>query len=161
MPPPVQSQLPQEYLDVLDKLNKRVEQLSHALVAPYELSDPLTIGGPTNIYTLANPYQTPCEYNIECFTAFDIASAIISTQRNLPQLTATGSLSAAGGTPDPGSASIVLATGGQNTISGADQWYPLANGESLTMAVTVANSKSAFLTVALRRRKTPAGVVVF
>lgn len=161
MPSPIQSQLPQEYLDLLDTLNKRVEQLSHALVEPYERSDPLTIGGPTNVYTLANPYQTPCEYNIECLSSFDTASAIVSTQRNLPQLTSTGSLSAAGGTPDPGATVIVLATGGQTTIPGTDQWYPLGNSESITMAVTVANSKSAFLTVALRRRKTPAGVVVF
>lgn len=161
MPSPIQSQLPPEYLSLLDELNKRVLQLSRALVEPYERSDPLTIGGPTGIYTLANPFQTPCEYNIECLTSFDIASAVISTQRNLPQLAATGSLSAAGGTPDPGAQVIVLATGGQNTISGADQWYPLADSESLTMAVTVANSKSAFLTVSIRRRKTPAGVVVF
>jgi hypothetical protein len=161
VPSPIQTHLPQEYLDLLDSLTKRVEQLSRAVVAPYELTDPLTIGGPTGVYALANPYQTPCEYSLLSFASFDAASALVSTQRNLPQLAATGSLSAAGGMADPGSQTIVLTTNAQITIPCADQWFPLADSENLTMAVTVATSKSAFVTVQFRRRKTPAGVVVF
>lgn len=161
MPSPTHSQLPPEYLDLLDQLNKRVEQLSRALVSAHEHSDPVTIGGPTGVYTLKNPYQTPCEYSVMCFTAFGAASAIISTQVNLPQLAATGSLSLAGGAPDSGAQVIVLATPGQGSAVPSEIWYPLANGENITMAATCAGGNGAFLTVAIRRRKTPAGVVVF
>jgi hypothetical protein len=164
MPAPAVTTLPDEYLEHLDRLTKLVNQMSQAIVAAYELSDALSIGGPTGIYTLANPFGTPCEWSIEYFSAFGAASAVISTQSNLPQLadnTVFGASAATSNMPNTGQAAVVLMSTANLSIPGSPNWYPLANSENLTMAVTAAANHSALLTVQFRRRKTPSGVVSF
>jgi hypothetical protein len=158
--------VPDEYLAHLDNVNKLVAQMSRAIIAAYELSDPLSIGGTTGIYTLQNPFGTPCEYSVVSLSAFAAAnaSAVISTQGNLPQLadnTLFGVGAAASNQPATGFAGVVMMAAPGVTTPGPDNWYPLANSENLSMQLTVTASHSAILTVQFRRRKTPSGVVSF
>jgi hypothetical protein len=158
--------VPDEYLAHLDNLNKLVAQMSRAIIAAYELSDPLSIGGPTGIYILQNPFGTPCEYSVVSLSAFASAnaSALISTQNNLPQL-ADGALLGVGAATSnqaaQGFVGVVMMAAPGVTTPGPDNWYPLANSENLSMQLTVSADHSALLTVQFRRRKTPSGVVSF
>jgi hypothetical protein len=164
-PPPV-TMLPDEYVTHLDNLSKLVAQMSRAIVAAFEMSDPLSIGGTTGIYILQNPFGTPCEYSIVCLSAFAAAnaSAVISTQNNLIQLadnTLFGVGAAQSNQPSTGFAGVVMMAAPGTSTPGPENWFPLGNSENVSMQLTVTASHSAILTLQFRRRKTPSGVVSF
>lgn len=154
----------QEHLSPDHALHKLIDAL-HAhrealrvWTAPYEYSQPYTIGGPQitggNLnYSLASPFGNWSEYSV-------VQVSFVGTGPF------AAALSAAGPGPIPTSTSSMVDRAGRDYIPYAsnaainlpqtDTWYPLPGGQLLYWVMGTGGS--GFVTVQFRRRVNPAGI---
>lgn len=128
----------------------------------YESWEPVVMGGKSGAYQMTCPFDTTAEYRILYLASSDAATAYVG---KLPNYTAPTNATNIGGdpsvgtpTPDPGVQGVVLTAAANATTPGPDAWLPFAQGQVLSINLTVGSSHAAWVGVLWRRRQQPSGV---
>jgi len=131
-------------------------------IPPYDYSEPMIMGGLSGGYQMYSPFDTACEYQVLYLASTDTASAYIG---KLQSFNAPTNATNIGGdptistpTPDRGVPGIVLTAAANATSNGPAEWLPFAQGDTLTIRLTVAASHAAWVGVLFRRRRQASGV---
>lgn len=149
--------------EALSHLTERLGELKASLATlrpEYEYSPPFLFGGAgattPALFTMPEPFHTPCEYHVLAITFLDVGTAALSSVGDPSALLA--------GTPNvtPGGlfGQQVFAAAAAVTIVPADCWLPLEANAQLQFAVS-SSSKVAYATLVFRRRINPVGVPSF
>lgn len=132
-------------------------------IPPYDVWEPLVIGGLSGVYQLLCPFDTQCEWRVLYLAATDITTAYVGKLPN--QGAPTNATNISGDptittpTPDTGLRGVVMAGAANSFAIGPDEWMPF-NGASdtLTIRLSVATSHAAWVGILFRRRRAPSGV---
>lgn len=132
-------------------------------IPPYDVWEPLIMGGLTGVYQMLCPFDTQCEWRVLYLAATDVTKAYIGKLGNFPAPTNATNI---GGdptittpTPDAGVRGLALTAPANTTTPGPDEWLPFnGSSDTLTIRLTVDNEHSAYVGILFRRRRTPSGV---
>jgi hypothetical protein len=131
-------------------------------IPPYDVWEPLVIGGLSGVYQLMCPFDTNAEYRVLYLASTDVTTAYIGQLPNQPAPTNTTNISGdptiSTPTPDSGLRGVVLASAANTTSPGPDEWLPFSPSDSLTIRLSVATSHAAWVGILFRRRRQPSGV---
>ena len=128
----------------------------------YEYWEPVVMGGLSGAYQLTCPFDTTAEYRILYLASTDTAIVYVG---KLPNFAAPTNATNIGGdptigtpVPDPGLQGVVLTAAANTTTPGPDEWLPYAQGQVLSIRLTVATDHAAWVGVLWRRRQQASGI---
>ena len=132
-------------------------------IPPYDVWEPLVIGGLSGVYQLLCPFDTQCEWRVLYLAATDATTAYIGKLSSVNAPTNATNISGdptiTTPTPDTGLRGVVMAGTTNSTQLGPDEWLPFnGSSDTLTIRLTVAGSHAAWVGVLFRRRRTVSGV---